>query len=543
MRIRLAIASLVVVCACAPGGDDPSRATASSASKPRADVVTSRASIASAGVCVPTGAHGKHETLGLACSDCHAGGGVYAFSGVILPDGSTTAGGTMTNTPGTPGHTAGSTSCSVSCHGDATPAWNQGPLACTGCHGSIANQLVAARSTHAAPSGDIATQRAACQACHLVDAHRSGVVRLATADGAVVSLTGGTGEADSFCVSCHDGIGKGIAGKPPPVLNGFSTTDPHGAAGTTAALACTSCHAAHGSKNELLLVDTNNATGGTVERGGVGTLQVCSKCHTTTPPHQAQGCLTQCHSHTDVPLGHPTADPVKPSFPCFYCHTHRGVVHFQYPSGCNHCHSNGGWLPPTVEVVPPAITNATISGTTTSATVAWSTNEFADSWVAAGSGGVFRSVTDTRDLTTRSLQLTGLTTGTFYTIELRSADKYRNVATASAGFTPGGPSAPVLVDEYHAFGLTSADVEFRWNAVSGTGLQYRVEVAATPAFVDPIVSPWQATTSYRVTLASAKTYHWRVRARNASGYESLSFTDAVEVSTNVSQDCDFCHGY
>ena len=83
----------------------------------------------------------------------------------------------------------------------------------------------------------------------------------------------------------------------------------------------------------------------------------------------------------------------------------------------------------------PAITNvAATAATDGTATVTWTTDEAADSRVEYGTaaGSLTQSATDASAVTAHSVRLTGLTAGTTYFFQVRSADGAGNATTAPA---------------------------------------------------------------------------------------------------------------
>lgn len=511
-------------------------ASAPPAAAPRAPA-RARAEAVTLAVCTATGAHAKHATIGLACSACHERGGLYQFAPVTLGGGMTTVGGAIQQTET-------STTCTVACHGTSTISWDQGPLSCTGCHADVV--MADAASSHVADGQDPVAGRVECQACHLMDSHGSGVVVLATADGARVLVPGsGQPELDQFCASCHDGAGKLVGDRAPPAINDYWSTagDPHGMAGTTAALACTGCHAAHASLQARLIAPTINGTPTsttTIAPNGVGAEGTCVTCHTTLPRHSASGCLVECHSHSGALVGHSVSGtPVPSTYGCFYCHGHGAIEHFQPPSGCKHCHGNSGWRissKPTEAIAPIIIVGPSVAPGTTAATVTWTTNELADNWVAYAVGDAVKWTGSSLDVTSHSVQLTGLLVGTAYRMAVRSADIFDNaIVSPWVTYTAGGPSVPMLVDESNVdVAATSTAVELVWGAVtnpSALPITYVVEVDDGPAF-DSLVATASVANATRTTftLASGATFYWRVRARDTRPYESVSAVDAFTVN-------------
>jgi hypothetical protein len=546
--LRLAAAALLLV-ASACGNDAPAGPRGASATPgkvaPREAAAQLSATEATSGpVCSPTGAHGRHESIAADCRTCHACGGAYEFTALTLPGGTTTAGGQIVR--GTP------TTCSVGCHNvsGTTPdpiAWTAvGPLACTSCH----VQPSGAVTKHAVAQADPLADRDGCQACHVLDRHVSGVVRIAAGEEIIEASRTDPEALAVACKSCHDGAGKSIGGSTPPLLVGWSDTvsgDFHGArVGTGSSLAatlndpyvrgqpplpCTSCHEPHQSDNSYLFAAP--ASPAPIDRAGVGAEQLCMTCH----GGERHGWCISCHAGiVRVP-----GDPMPAGAPCFYCHGHDGIINFYPPSDyqhdgseefserCYHCHTS--WAPPPVEYVAPQIVNNFVNAAATydSATITWTTNEPATGFVEWGLGaGPLDRITGGRTLTTaHSVTLTGLAGATTYSFRVRSADAFRNLTRSQIRTfqteDPNAPPSPPIVPEpdYTSCG-SPAHVTLEWQAVANGGgnlIEYQVIVDDSPLFDSPnLDSGWITVTQYPASFAVTtfwSTYYWRVRARDA----------------------------
>ncbi|HEX5475236.1 MAG TPA: DUF4082 domain-containing protein [Vicinamibacterales bacterium] len=88
----------------------------------------------------------------------------------------------------------------------------------------------------------------------------------------------------------------------------------------------------------------------------------------------------------------------------------------------------------TIDATPPAISAITAAPAATTATIAWKTNEPADSAVDYGTspGSLTSHVSNASRVTTHSLSLTGLTGGTTYYYRVTSRDAANNTASAPA---------------------------------------------------------------------------------------------------------------
>ncbi len=95
----------------------------------------------------------------------------------------------------------------------------------------------------------------------------------------------------------------------------------------------------------------------------------------------------------------------------------------------------------TPDTAPPAVSSVTASGSGTSATVTWTTNESATSTVAYGTTTALGSTASGASGTSHSVTLTGLTVNTRYYYRVTSADPAGNSTTSPA--SPAAPAAYV----------------------------------------------------------------------------------------------------
>ena len=496
-----------------------------------------------------TGAHDRHAGAGVACASCHPCGGTFGFSSApAFTGGTDPSGGSVTRT------TVG-TSCTVACHFPlgAAPqpvSWSTpGPLACSSCHSNVAPAAGTYTSAHAIAQPDPTANRAACQSCHETSLHTSGHVRIDGGSGIVDALTSDRTALNAACQACHSGAGRTIADQTPPLLPGWTapTGDFHGAragtgfGGTLVApyqvgqgpLACTECHDAHASTSAFLFAARAAGLPVTaivpVDRAGVGAEALCANCHAG---NRHAGCMTAgCH----------TADPAPAGKPCLFCHGHEGIVNFRlptwadHPNGrgdyCSHCHAPG-WFPVAVEHQAPRFVGAPAAQPTArGATVTWTTDEPATSYVEYGTSTLGAVQGDGVLATSHAVTLSGLSELTGYAFRVRSSDALRNVAiSATSSFSTASasaPPAPVLVAQPDAIweeGTQPASypATFSWSAVQapdGHAVQYRFQLATAPSFAAPLADVWldgtTAQQTFPVNAFPGATYYWRVQARDA----------------------------
>ena len=537
----------------------------------------------SAPACVPQGAHAAHTGSFFECAICHPCGGALGIGSVTLSDGFAVSGSATKDQTGV--------SCTVTCHGSQPVSWTGGSLGCANCHGQwqAGAQTVSAHGID--PAQGIAGNSAVCTRCHNTANHFDPSMAIVNAQDGSAVLTSAATPADvsAFCVSCHFGSGKTLAGQAPPVLPGWTsaTGDFHGArAGTgfsgtlaapfargQAALDCGNCHDFHASSNAFLFAATVNGNAvpsASITRAGFGAEALCSSCHLGD---MHAGCKASgCHDDaTTITRLDGTVGPIRSSLaaasnkPCFWCHGHEGISNFVYPSWdnhpsgtgnyCSHCHSD--WYP-AITSAAPVVRNLAVSGITTSAaTITWDTSVPTTTFVEYGATDV-TAVAGSATLTTQhSWTLANLATGTTYKYRVRVEDALRNLtetpatpatfSTASPGPTgiepaPTGLHAyndPIFLDlvAVDATVTSNAVVTFRWAAVAspvGT-TRYRLQVSLSPTFATTLIGPLEVTTTSTTATISnlldypGQTYYWRVLAiDNSTGAQSAWATASFQ---------------
>jgi predicted CXXCH cytochrome family protein len=371
------------------------------------------------------------------------------------------------------------------------------------------------------------------------------------------------------------------------VTRGFGGTLRAPFARNQEALPCAACHDFHASTNDFLLAARVNDVAispGTIDRAGVGAQALCNACHAGDRHEVCRSCHKEVWT-SDGEYSWFEGEPVDPApdgSACFSCHGHEGIRLMRrdpspswpgngHPFGihqsanedaCSHCHST--WAPPPLEYTAPGFpsTAPSLSGVTaTTATISWSTNERATSFVEYGVGSPGRVAGDDALATAHAVTLIGLTPGTPYVWRVRTSDVFRNVmVTALQSFTtleatavPWPDLAPVWVNaEVGTFTATTALVWYPVTAPSGTSVEYEVQLASDPNFTflengsidgpglsgsslgdsgwiggTPTTNDGRAALSTPATVTNLpqdwcfeivpNVYYWRVRARDQHG--------------------------
>ncbi|MEA3249304.1 MAG: fibronectin type III domain-containing protein, partial [Patescibacteria group bacterium] len=188
----------------------------------------------------------------------------------------------------------------------------------------------------------------------------------------------------------------------------------------------------------------------------------------------------------------------------------------------------------TLDDTPPVISNVQVTGITgTSATITWDTDESSDSnvdydTVAGPPYGDTES--DATMVTSHSITVIGLTSGTTYHYRVRSGDASSNEAfTADAVFTTADADAPVI-SNIRVTDVAATSVIVRWD--TDEAADSKVDYGLIATYTD-IETDATMVIDHAVTLSgltSSTTYHYRVRSADASSNESasgdLTFTTA-----------------
>ena len=352
------------------------------------------------------------------------------------------------------------------------------------------------------------------------------------------------------------------------------------------AMGCKTCHDGHSSANAFLFASTVNGVTippATITRAGVGAQALCNACHVGDRHEMCKAC----HRETWTTDGEyswfegAVVDPAPDGSACFYCHGHEGLLRMDvatpaYPTSghpfglagvskaqpaCTHCHSS--WAPPPTEYAPPVLVQGpTVTGVSaTAATVSWTTDELATSYVEYGVGTAGFVAGDDGVIQLHAVTLTDLTPETTYVWRVRTSDRFRNVTesvlqafkTLSTGAVPPPDLAPVNASvRVGTYTTTAQLVWYPVTAPSGTAVEYEVQLASDAAFTYLVnavfsgpgvpgltvgdsgwVSGAPAAAGGRPALSQPATltnipqdtcleivpnvYYWRVRARDQAG--------------------------
>lgn len=270
-------------------------------------------------------AHAKHvQGKGYACATCHAAT-VSGSTTIVTPanhgDGSVEVqGAAITN------YTAATKTCSTAtCHGGATPVWNNlATGACGSCHNALSTTggVITSNGHNAHFNAAYGPALAAnttnsCAVCHVYTTDTS-----ATHDNGSVDLNAGFNKTGT-CTGCHNQSVTWTGGR----------------------IACESCHSTAGGALSVIngLTAPAKTLAASTGHGRSGINQACTACHDNTS------------SHISTALG--TTKRLLPGLTgaanteCNYCHTNAAVVtpahlnmqvHVGIGSTCAACHDPHG---------------------------------------------------------------------------------------------------------------------------------------------------------------------------------------------------------
>jgi len=193
----------------------------------------------------------------------------------------------------------------------------------------------------------------------------------------------------------------------------------------------------------------------------------------------------------------------------------------------------GGTLPG--DTTAPVISEASISAsavTGTSATISWTTDEPSTSQVEYWPGSL--SALDTNLVTSHSVILTDLISGTTYHYKTRSVDAAGNLTISDEHtFTTSGTApdtTPPVLSAVSVSDVTSDSATISWTTdePSTSQVEYGITTSSLSALDTTMV------TSHSVTLtdlSSDTTYNFKVRSSDASG--SLAISDEHTFTTSL----------
>lgn len=176
------------------------------------------------------------------------------------------------------------------------------------------------------------------------------------------------------------------------------------------------------------------------------------------------------------------------------------------------------------DTTPPVISNVrVIASTPRSLTIAWDTNEPADSQIEYGmtTGYGSLSARDATLVTSHTYLLDPLSANTLYHYRVLSRDASGNLATSKdyAFITPDSPDkTPPVISNIVVTAVTSSMVRISWNTDERADSE--IQYGTTPAFGNATPFRRDMTTSHSETildLVPMTLYHFRVKSRDASG--------------------------
>ena len=182
--------------------------------------------------------------------------------------------------------------------------------------------------------------------------------------------------------------------------------------------------------------------------------------------------------------------------------------------------SAGDTTAPTISGI--SATNLSESG----ATLAWATNESADTQVDFGTSTSYgsSSTLDSTLATSHSVNLAGLTGNTTYHYRVRSRDAFGNLTVSGdATFTTSADSTAPTISGVSTSNLTASGVTVAWTSDEAADTQ--VEYGASTSYGSSSTLNTTLATSHSVNLTGLTantTYHYRVRSSDAAGNLALS---------------------
>ncbi len=197
---------------------------------------------------------------------------------------------------------------------------------------------------------------------------------------------------------------------------------------------------------------------------------------------------------------------------------------------------SGDYTFTTIDNVPPVISRLrVVEVTTTSATVAWTTDEKSDSRVDYGLSRYYGLSTapDAVLVTSHSVTVTGLLPGTWYNCRAASADASGNLALSldCEFLTPD--DTPPVVSGVIVTAITSSGATVRWESDKRTHGQVEYGLTANYGARESADDSLAPNHEIMLTgLAAGTTYHYRVRSIDYWGNQSVS-PDATFATTDI----------
>jgi hypothetical protein len=211
--------------------------------------------------------------------------------------------------------------------------------------------------------------------------------------------------------------------------------------------------------------------------------------------------------------------------------TRSTTYHFRVKSvdALNRQGRSGDYTFTTPDLTAPVISDVTATDiTATGATITWTTDEAATSQVEYGLTAPGYSSTTTEDttlVTSHSVTLTDLTSGTTYHYKVKSRDTDGSGLWAESEdytFTTLDITAPVI-SQVSATGITQTSATITWTTDEAATSQ--VEYGLSDQYGSATTLDATTVTSHSVNLTgltAGTTYHYRVKSQDASTNEAIS---------------------
>ena len=208
---------------------------------------------------------------------------------------------------------------------------------------------------------------------------------------------------------------------------------------------------------------------------------------------------------------------------------------------------NAGNVTATADTTNATVDNqpATISGVATSnltasgVTIAWTTNEAADTQVDYGTTTSYGSTStlDTSPVTSHSAGLTALVVNTTYHYRVRSRDAAGNLSlSGDFTFTTSADTTAPTISGVATSNLTASGVTIAWTTDEAADTQVDFGTSTSYGSTSTLNTSLVTNHSSGLTaLAASTTYHYRVRSRDAAGNLALSgdFTFTTTADTTA----------
>jgi phosphodiesterase/alkaline phosphatase D-like protein len=174
------------------------------------------------------------------------------------------------------------------------------------------------------------------------------------------------------------------------------------------------------------------------------------------------------------------------------------------------------------DTTAPTISGVETSSVTASAaTIIWATDETSDTQVEYGTTAKYGSSTYVASalVTNHSVNLSGLQTSTLYHYRVKSRDGSGNLATsADFSFTTANNGSAPVISSVGASSITPTSAKINW--ITDKASDSQVEYWTADGYNNSTMPVGPLATTHAVLLSNlqpSKTYHYRVKSRDAGG--------------------------